>query len=275
MHMQDFANAIPRRVLRRARKCPSQAMRWSGSAALAFFSLIFIAAPADGQTQPSVADLPARIAIPAGQPIPVALDSTISTINSKRGQIVTFRMLYSMPLGDGLEIPPQTQILGHVVDLQRPAHFSREGELRLAVDEIRLHPDGGATIAAHLDSDEMKGEGRFTNDNPHPADLHPVVIQSAGGAVLGAASAGASGAGIGAGTGAALAVLILKSPRGQDVYLEQGMRFAVILDEPAYVSIAAVRAAQQEFNSRPRPASPEPNSQNGSPQLKRRPAPRQ
>ena len=117
----------------------------------------------------------------------------------------------------------------------------------------------------------MKGQGRFTNDDPHSTELRPVIIDSAGSALVGAVVDGAKGAGIGAGTGAALAVLILKSPRGQDVYLEQGMRFAVILDQPAYLSGAAVYAAQQEFMKHPRPSTPEPHSKNdGLPQLKRR-----
>lgn len=223
------------------------------------------------EPQPAPPDLPAQVAIPAKQHIAVILDTTLSTVSSKQGQIVTFRTLYSLPLDDGLEIPPETQILGHVVDVKRPAHFGREGELRLAVDRIRLEPRSGANLAAHLDSDQMKGPGRFTNDDPHSTDLHPVVIDSAGGALVGAVVDGAKGAGIGAGTGAALAVLIMKSPRGQDVYLEQGMRFAVILDQPAYLSGAAVYAAQQEFMKNPRPSALEPDSQNdGLPQLKRR-----
>jgi hypothetical protein len=227
---------------------------------------------AQKEAQPSMPDLPAQVAIPANQPIPVTLDTALSTVNSKKGQIVTFRTRYSMPLGNGLELPPETQILGHVVEVVRPARFGREGELRLAIDKIRLDPDVSATLAAHLDSDEMKGPGRFTNDAPHSTDLHPVALDSAGGALLGAVS-GATGAAIGAGTSAALAVLILKSPRGQDVYLEQGMHFAVTLDQLAYLDGAAVYAAQQVFKKLPRPSAPEPGSQNGGqPQLKRRQA---
>jgi hypothetical protein len=226
------------------------------------------------EQQTSVPDLPAQIEIPAKQHIPVELDTTLSTINCKQGQIVKFRTLYSMLLSDGLEVPPGTQILGHVVDVKRPAHFGREGEIRLAVDRIKLNPDGGSNLAAHLDSAEMKGPGRFTTDEPHTSDLHPVVVDAAGGALLGAVVDGAKGAGTGAGTGAAVAVLIMKSPRGQDVYLEQGMRFAVILDQPAYLSGAAVHAAQEEFRKHPQPPSPEPGTQSaGQPQLKRRTAP--
>ncbi len=223
------------------------------------------------EPQPALPDLPAQVAIPAKQHIPVVLDTTLSTVNSKQGQIVTFRTLYSLPLDDGLEIPPETRILGHVVEVKRPAHFGREGELRLAVDRIQLDAGGGANLAAHLDSDQMTGPGRFTNDATRSTNLHPVVIDSAGGALVGAVVDGAKGAGIGAGTGAALAVLIMKSPRGQDVYLEQGMRFAVILDQPAYLSGAAVYAAQEKFMKNPRPSALEPDSQSdGLPQLKRR-----
>jgi hypothetical protein len=223
------------------------------------------------ELQPSLPDLPRQVALPMNQRIPVVLDTTLSTVNSKQGQIVTFHTIYSLPLGGGLEIPAETEILGRVVEVKRPAHFGREGELRLAIDQIHLDPDGGTNLQAHLDSAEMKGPGRFTNDDSRSTDPHPVVIDSAGGALLGAVVSGGTGAGIGAGAGAAVAVLIMKSPRGQDVYLEQGMRFAVILDQPAYLSGAAVYAAQQEFLKYAGPAPLEPDSKNnGVPQLKRR-----
>jgi hypothetical protein len=227
------------------------------------------------EPQPSLPDLPAQVALPMKQRIPVVLDTPLSTVNSKQGQIVTFHTVYSLPLGDGLEVPAETEILGHLVEVKRPAHFGREGELRLAVDRIHLEPDGGTNLEAHLDSAEMKGQGRFTNDDSRSTDLHPVVIDSAGGALLGAVVGGATGAGIGAGTGAAVAVLIMKSPRGQDVYLEQGMRFAVILDQPAYLSGASVYAAWEEYKKNEGPAILEPDSQNkGLPRLKRRRPPR-
>jgi hypothetical protein len=223
------------------------------------------------EPQPSLPDLPAQVALPVNQRIPVVLDTPLSTINSKQGQIVTFRTLYSLLLDDGLEVPPETRILGHVVEVKKPAHFGQEGELRLAVDRIQLDRDSGANLEAHLDSAEMKGQGRFTNDESHSTDLHPVAIDSAGGALLGAVTGGAAGAGIGAAAGAGVAVLIMRSPRGQDVYLEQGMRFAVILDQPANLSGAAVYAAQQEFMKNPGPSTLEPDSQNdGLPKLKRR-----
>ncbi len=288
MHIKDSTKATLHSVMLRARKYFRYFVVRSGPAAPILFSLIFIAATASAQTQASDArsaapmptssmpDLPVQVAIPANKPIPVALDTTLSTVNAKRGQIVIFRTLYSTPLDTGPEIPPGTEILGHVVEVKRPAHFGREGELRLAVDRIHLDPDGGTTLAAHLDSDEMKGPGRFTNDAPHSADVHPVEIDAASGALVGAVGSGASGAAIGAGTGAALAVLILKSPSGQDVYLEQGMHFAVTLDQPAYLSGAAVNAAQEKFEEQPRPPTPQPDAQNGGlPQLKRRPGPRQ
>ena len=223
------------------------------------------------EPQPSLPDFPAQVALPVNQHIPVVLDTPLSTVNSKQGQIITFRTLYSLLLDDGLEVPPETKILGHVVEVRKPAHFGKEGELRLAVDRIQLDSDIGVNLEAHLDSAEMKGHGQFTTDESHSTDLHPVVIDSAGGALLGAVTGGATGAGIGAAAGAGIAVLIMKSPRGQDVYLEQGMRFAVILDQPAYLSGAAVYAAQQEFMKHAGPSTLEPDSQNdGLPKLKRR-----
>jgi len=224
--------------------------------------------------EPAMPELPAQVAIPMDRPIRVALDTPLSTRISKQGEIVAFRITYSILLGDDLEVPPNTEILGHVTEVKKPASFGKNGVLRVAVDRIRLDPDGGANLKAHVDSAEMKGQSRTVADKRRPTDLYNVMVGSAGGAILGAVIGGAKGAAIGAGTGAGTAVLIKMAHRGDDVYLEPGMLFSVVLDQPVYLSGPAVYAAQQKFKQNPR-SSPtiEPDSHDSSPKLKRRPPP--
>jgi len=220
------------------------------------------------EPQPSLPELPAQIAIPMDRAIPVVLDTPLSTRISRQGQAVTFRTKYSILLGDSLEVPPETEILGHVVEVQKPGHFAKQGELRVAIDRIHLDPDGGTSLVAHVDSAGMTGQGRRTTEKRHSTDLYSVLLDTAGGTI-----GGAKGAGIGAGAGAAAAVLIMMSHRGQDVYLEPGMPFSVIIEQPAYLSGAAVYAAQEKFRNNRRLSPVEPDSQDGLPKLKRRPPP--
>ncbi len=221
------------------------------------------------------AELPAQVAIPMKKPIPVVLYTPVSTLVSKQGEVVKFRLTYSILLGNGLEIPPDTEILGHIVEVKRSGHFGKQGVIHLAVDRVRLGPGGETNIAAHLDSAGHKGQRQFANDKPPSRDARGAVVDTAGGAVLGAAIGGAKGAGIGAGAGAAAAVLILMSRRGQDLYLPAGTPFTVTLDQPAYLSCAAVQAAQLNFKKNAGPSTLEPDTPNdGMPRLKRRGSPR-
>jgi hypothetical protein len=223
--------------------------------------------------EPPMPELPAQVAIPMDRPIRVSLDTPLSTRISKQGEIVTFRTTYSIQVGDGLELPPRTEIFGHVAEVKKPASFGKNGVLRVAVDRIRLDPDGEADLKAHVDSAEMRGQSRTVADKRHPTDLYSVMVGSVGGAILGAAIGGAKGAAIGAGTGAGTAVLIKMAHRGDDVYIEPGMFFSVVLDQPVYLNGPAVYAAQQKFKNNPRPPEIEPDSHDGSPKLKRRPPP--
>jgi hypothetical protein len=54
---------------------------------------------------------------------------------------------------------------------------------------------------------------------------------------------------VGAGAGALVAILISRSKKGQDLYLEPGMPFTVILDQPLELAGADVYNAQQEYAS--------------------------
>jgi hypothetical protein len=223
-------------------------------------------------------ELPERVAVPAGRPIAVVLDTPLSTRIAKRGQVVTFRTTGPLRVTDDLEIPPDVEILGHVSEAKRPGHFGKAGVLRVTLDNLHLESGGVANLDAHLDSADMKGQGRLTTDNRRSTDLYSVMMDSIQGTLMGGAIGGAKGAAMGAGAGAAIAILIMMSHRGQDVYLEPGMPFTVILDQPAYLSGAAIYSAQQNYQqanlkskTSPADANSRSNDQNGgAPKLKRR-----
>jgi len=237
---------------------------------------VFAAAAQTEKPEPVVPEIPEQVALPVSHPIPVILDTPLSTLDSKQGQLVTFRLKYSILLDGRLEVPPNTEILGHIVEVKRGGHFDKQGVLRLAVDRIQLHPAGGTNLEAHLDAVDTKGKGPPETDKPASNEARSVAIDSVGGTVTGAAIGGAEGAGIGAGAGIAAAVLILMSRRGQELYLQQGAPFTVTLDQPAYLSGADVYVARQNFKQNPGPYGVEVDSENGDmPKLKHRRPPQQ
>ena len=219
------------------------------------------------EPQPPFPDLPAQVAIPANQRIPVDLETPLTSGVSKQAEKVTFRTVYSLLLDGGLEIPPGTEIQGHVVAVKRVNHFGKGGELRLAVDQMQLDPGHAANLEARLEATELMERLRFRAVTPVSPTVNTVPAVATGDAGV-----SATGANKNAGSeGEAAGVLTLTSLRGQDVYLEQGMRFTIILDQPAILSGSAVYAAQQDFLKHSGSSTLPPDSHNRtSPELKRR-----
>lgn len=203
--------------------------------------------PRRAETPEPPAALPTSVAIPAGTRIAVVLDTPLSTRIARQGQLVTFRTTDALRLGEQLEIPPETAFTGSVIEVKRPGGFGKAGALRVRVERINLSTGATAEVAAHLDSPDMKAQGKLTTDNSRATDLYSLAVYSLEGTLLGSRIKGSKGAAVGAGAGALVALIIMMSKRGPDVYLEPGMPFLVILDKAVELPGAAVYEAQQSF----------------------------
>lgn len=192
-------------------------------------------------------ELPASVAIPGGTRIAVVLDTPLSTRIARPGQMVTFRTSEALHVGDQLEIPPETGFTGSVVEVRRPGHFGKPGVLRVKVDRINLATGATAEVAAKLDSPDAKGAGRLASDRNRTTDLYSLAMYTLEGTLLGSRIHGGKGAAIGAGAGASVALLIMMSRRGADLYLEPGMPFLIILDRSVELPGSEVFAAQQSY----------------------------
>jgi hypothetical protein len=227
------------------------------------------------------ADLPKSVQIPAGTRLNVVLDTPMSTRISKTGQLIKFHMEDSYRVNDALQIPPETEISGSVVEAKKPGTFGKPGLLRVKVDSMHLTNGAGGSIVARLDSPDMKGNGRLQSDSTRTTNLASLAMWTLEGTLIGDAIHGGKGAAVGAGAGALAAILISMSKHGQDLYLEPGMPFTVILDQPLELAGAEVYNAQQEYasthpngsgsRSRDRDAG-NSSSDPGRPKLKRRPS---
>lgn len=221
-------------------------------------------------------DLPATVQIASGTRLGVILDTPLSTRIAHKGQKITFHLEDAYRLSDLVEIPPETEFTGTVVETKKPGSFGKPGVLRVKLDGIRLANGPEKDITARLDSPDMKGDGRLTSDRQRTTDLYRLTMYTLEGTLIGAGIHGGKGAGIGAGAGVLAAILIAAAHKGPDLYLEPGMPFTVILDQPVELPGKQVYDAQQEYaaahpaasrNSRER----ESNGDAGRPQLKRRP----
>jgi hypothetical protein len=184
--------------------------------------------------------------VPGGTRIEVVLDTPVSTRISKKGQLVTFRTSQPLPLEGALSLPADTALTGIVTSVRRPGAFGKRGEVRVKIERIELPGSGNLPIVARLDSADLSGQGRPSADNNRAGNLISLATWTAEGTLVGAKIKGGRGAAVGAGAGAAIAMIILMSRRGSDVYLEPGMPFAILLDQPLALPGTALVAASEK-----------------------------
>lgn len=196
--------------------------------------------------QPAPRPAPATVEMPTGTRILVVLDTPLSTRISKKGHPVSFRTTDPVSLQDSLELPPETEILGTVVEARRPGGFGRPGTLKVQITGVRLTTGTEARMAARLDSADVK-QGRLSADKSRTAGAVDMAQWAIVGTLAGMQIGGGKGAGYGAAAGALAGLIIMMSQRGPDLYLEPGMPFAVIVDQPVTLPGPEVMAAHESY----------------------------
>lgn len=196
---------------------------------------------------PAPVSVPERVTLPAGAILNVVLETPLSTRIAKKDQRVTFRTSSPVRVFEGLDLPPNTAIHGTVIEAKKPGGFGRTGVIRVKIDQIELAPNAPVPLLARLQSAETDKQGRIRADSVRGTDMVELAQYTLTGVLLGSRIGGGKGAGIGAGAGALAALLIMMSRRGQDVYLEPGMPFVVVLDESVELPGQQVLDAQESY----------------------------
>jgi hypothetical protein len=232
--------------------------------------------------QPPLTPLPKRnvpetVVVPAGTRMAVTLDTPLSTRISKIGQAVNFRTNEALPVGD-LVIPPDTLFTGKVVEAKKPGAFGRSGTLLVEVNRIELANGTGSEVVAKIDSSDMNGHGKMRPDRSRAATLLNLALYGAQGTLIGSQIGGGKGAAIGGGAGVAVALIMMASKKGTDVYLEPGMPFEVSIEEPLSLpgkAVADVQPGNANGGSSVGPGNNDSDHANDPdyPKLKRRPKP--
>src|SRR5580700_11989401 len=81
------------------------------------------------------AGLNAQDRIPAGTILPVRWNGSISSANSKPGQVITARIMQDVPLGSGRKIRAGSKVVGHVLDVT-PAKNGTPGKISFQFDKL-------------------------------------------------------------------------------------------------------------------------------------------
>ena len=181
-----------------------------------------------------------RLILPAETQIPLELQNTINTRNSRAGDRIYFETIYPIILDGRIVIPVGSYVRGSVARVKRPGRIKGRAELHIRFDELTL-PNGytvdlnasltgaGSTGGEKLDRKEggIKGEGTKGED------AGTITGTAVDGAILGGAIT-RSGAGVqsGAGIGAAIGLATVLLTRGKELILERGPTVEITLGRP-------------------------------------------
>ena len=166
---------------------------------------------------------PAKLIIPAGTPITVRLQQSLSSATAVPGE--RFEAVIDQPvmIGDQIVLPVGAPVEGHVTAVRRSGRLHHPGQLALTLDRVTVDQQivnlSTARVSARGGSHKKRNWGWIGGG-------------TGGGALLGALAAGGKGALIGGGIGAAAGTTTAFMTGKKDVTFgnERRLRFRVNQD---------------------------------------------
>jgi hypothetical protein len=188
-----------------------------------------------------------QLTVPAGTEVLLQLKNGIDTKNARVGDGVYCQTTFPVIVDNVIAIPSGTYVKGEITQLQRAGKVTGRAQVQFRFTSM-IYPNGymvdmPGTI--HHDSGSantsVDDEGKITADSQKGKDAGTVGkgagIGAAGGGILTGTHAGVlRGAGIGALAGLATVLLT----RGQDVRIEPGTSFKMLLDRPLTVDVTPI-----------------------------------
>lgn len=206
-------------------------------------------APPAGALAPQT---PARLTIPAGTKVPLALKQAISTKTAKEGDPVYCETTFPFVVDDKIVIPAGTYVQGKISRIQRPGRVKGRAELLMHFTSM-IYPSG-YTVMLPGSVENIPGaekttvkdaEGTVRQDGEKGKDIGTVASTASTGAVIGGLSAGGKGAGIGAGIGGVAGLAVAMLSRGADVRLPPGTSIEMVIQREVTVDASRVTSRRE------------------------------
>ena len=180
------------------------------------------------------------LVLPADTMIPMELQNTINTRNSRAGDRIYFRTTYPIIHNGRVVIPAGSYVRGTLTRVKRPGRVKGRAKLHVRFDDLTLPNGYTVNINASLANAGSTGgekvnrtEGGITGEGSKAEDASVISSTTSQGALGGVlatrSSAGALG---GAGIGAAAGVVAVLLTRGKDLVLPRGTTIEVTLNRP-------------------------------------------
>lgn len=211
---------------------------------------------------PAPANSLKQVTIPAGTEVPLTLKSAIDTRNTKVGDGVYCQTAFPVAVDNVIVIPAGTYVKGQVVKSQRAGKIKGRAEVLFRFDTLifpngytidmpgTIHHDSGTGNASVDDEGVIKADSQKGKDAKTIGE--GAGIGAAGGSIITGTRTGAlSGAGIGGLAGLATVLMT----RGQDVRIEPGTSFKMLLQRPLTVDVVPVDPNRVATEVVPRPTN--------------------
>ncbi len=180
------------------------------------------------------------LVLPAGTMIPLELQNTINTRNSRTGDRIYFQTIYPIIHNGRVVIPAGSYVRGSLTRVKRPGRVKGRAELHVRFDEMTLPNGYTVDINASLASAGTTGgenvdrtEGGIKGEGSKAEDASVIASTAQQGTLVGAlATRSRTGALGGAGIGAAAGLVAVLLTRGKDLVLERGTTVEIVLGRP-------------------------------------------
>ena len=188
-----------------------------------------------------------QVTVPAGTEVLLQLKSSVDTKNARVGDGVYCQTTFPVVVDNVVAIPSGTYVKGEIVKVHRAGTIKGRAEVLFRFTSM-IYPNGYTVDMpgiVHHDpgtaNASVDDEGTIKADSQKGKDASTVAkstgIGAAGGAIVTGTHGGTlGGAGIGALAGLATVLLT----RGQDVRIEPGTSFKMLLDRPLTVDVTQV-----------------------------------
>lgn len=182
--------------------------------------------------------------IRANETFHVRLGQTLNSGKARVGDTFTTTVVDPVYSTNGIELVPSGSIIsGRVTAVEKARKDGNPGTLSVVFYNLKLPNNRAAAISGSLTD---LNSGNTSSDNEGTASAKKTSHRNVkfigggagGGALIGAIAGGGKGAAIGAGIGAGVGFIAKKLKKGDEVKVEQGTEFGVILNRaislPAY-----------------------------------------
>lgn len=149
-----------------------------------------------------------NMSLPAGTPLKVKLQNTLSTFSSKQGDPFSGRVTEAVMLGGKTVIPAGATVQGRVTKINEPRRIAGKPTIGIFPEAVIL-PNGERYMlnAAVVDTNLRKGtdvnrEGQFKGEGHDGKDLTEIGFGTGGGMLVGGLIGGGQGMLIGGAAGA-------------------------------------------------------------------------